>query len=83
VLLCAEDFHLRESFARGDLPSKKSVRSIIQQVFSKKVSGTGKGMKIEMGLRQVSGENDIKVRPYTGSHAREATMTASSVILPY
>jgi RecQ family ATP-dependent DNA helicase len=83
LFLCAEDFHLRESFARGDLPSKKSVRSIIQQVFSKKVSGTGKGMKIEMGLRQVSGENDIKVRPYTGSHAREATMTASSVILPY
>jgi len=61
LFLCAEDFHLRESFARGDLPSKQSVRSLIQDVFNKKVSGTGKGMKIEMGLRQVSNEHDIKV----------------------
>lgn len=62
LFLCAEDFHLRESFARGDLPSKKRVRALIQQVFSQKVSGTGKGMKIEMALGQVSRENDIKVR---------------------
>jgi RecQ family ATP-dependent DNA helicase len=64
LYLCAEDFHLRESFARGDLPSKQSVRSMIQQVFSKKVSGTEKGMKIEIGLRRVSSENDIKVSAY-------------------
>jgi hypothetical protein len=62
--LCAEDFHLRESFARGDLPSKQSVRSLIQNVFNKKVSGTGKGMKIEMGLRQVSTDHDIKVSSF-------------------
>jgi RecQ family ATP-dependent DNA helicase len=61
LFLCAEDFHLRESFARGDLPSKQSVRSLIQDVFNKKVSGEGKGMKIEMGLRQVSTDHDIKV----------------------
>jgi RecQ family ATP-dependent DNA helicase len=61
LFLCAEDFHLRESFARGDLPSKQSVRSLIQDVFNKKVSGTGKGMKIEMGLRQISTDHDIKV----------------------
>jgi len=61
LFLCAEDFHLRESFARGDLPSKQSVRSLLQEVFNKKVSGTDKGMKIEMGLRQVSTDHDIKV----------------------
>jgi hypothetical protein len=55
---------LRESFCRGDLPSRNSVRALLQQVFSKKVSGTGKGMKIEMGLRYISSENDIKVSPF-------------------
>jgi superfamily II DNA helicase RecQ len=64
LFLCAEDRHLRESFCRGDLPSRNSVRALLQQVFSKKVSGTGKGMKIEMGLRHISSENDIKVSPY-------------------
>jgi len=85
LFLCAEDFHLRESFARGDLPSKKSVRSLIQQVFSKKVTGTGKGMRIEMGLRQVSGDNDIKVRSYLRGHAQGTTIAAteSNIALPY
>lgn len=77
LFLCAEDFHLRESFARGDLPSKKSVRSIIQQVFSKKVTGTGKGTRIEMALRQVSSDNDIKVSSYLRRHAQGTTLAAT------
>jgi superfamily II DNA helicase RecQ len=85
LFLCAEDFHLRESFARGDLPSKKSVRSLIQQVFSKKVTGTGKGMRIEMALRQVSSDNDIRVRLYLKSRAQVATIAAteSNIALQY
>jgi superfamily II DNA/RNA helicase len=66
LFLCAEDFHLRESFCRGDLPSRQSVRWLIEHVFSGKVSGTGKGMKIEMNLRQVSSNEDIKVSSYSG-----------------
>jgi hypothetical protein len=31
--LCAEDLHLREIFARGDLPSRGSVRGLLQEVF--------------------------------------------------
>lgn len=61
LFLCAEDFHLRESFTRGDLPSKQSVRSMIQNVFSTMVSGEGKGKNIELSLMQVSKEWDIKV----------------------
>lgn len=60
LFMCAEDFHLRESFTRGDLPSRQSVRSMIQDVFSTMVSGTGKGTIIELSLQQVSKELDIK-----------------------
>lgn len=31
--VCAEDLHLRELFARGDLPSRESVRSLLQDIF--------------------------------------------------
>ncbi|KAM0713564.1 hypothetical protein Q7P37_010526 [Cladosporium fusiforme] len=60
LFLCAEDFHLRESFTRGDLPSKQSVRGMIQNVFSTMVSGEGKGKHIELNLFHVSKEWDIK-----------------------
>lgn len=33
IYLCAEDLHLRESFARGDLPSKRSVKSLLLEIF--------------------------------------------------
>nr|POE92361.1 atp-dependent dna helicase recq [Quercus suber] len=33
LYLCAEDLHLRESFARGDLPSKTSVSNLLREVF--------------------------------------------------
>lgn len=61
LFLCAEDFHLRESFTRGDLPSRQSVRGMIQNVLSTMVSGEGKGKHIELSLFQVSKEWDIKV----------------------
>jgi superfamily II DNA helicase RecQ len=37
--ICAEDLHLREMFARGDLPSRSSIRGLLQEVFH---SGTWK-----------------------------------------
>lgn len=35
--ICPEDFYLRENFARGDLPSKNSLRSLIQDIFAPEV----------------------------------------------
>lgn len=32
--ICPQDFYLRENFARGDLPSKNSLRSLIQDIFA-------------------------------------------------
>ncbi|KAH8749603.1 ATP-dependent DNA helicase-like protein recQ [Hyaloscypha finlandica] len=31
--VCGEDLHLREMFARGDLPSRESLRSLLQDIF--------------------------------------------------
>ena len=31
--VCAEDLHLREIFARGDLPSRESVRGLLRDIF--------------------------------------------------
>lgn len=31
--VCAEDLHLREMFARGDLPSRESLRGLLQDIF--------------------------------------------------
>lgn len=38
LFLCAEDLHLRESMARGDLPSKNAVFALLQSIFSCRVS---------------------------------------------
>lgn len=56
LYMCAEDFHLRESFARGDLPSKSSVSGLLQDIFdSKPLNGS-----IETSLFQQSKNYDIK-----------------------
>lgn len=38
LYLCAEDLHLRESFARGDLPGKDSVASLLNEIFTTRPS---------------------------------------------
>lgn len=61
LFLCAEDLHLRESFARGDLPSKSSVSALLNETFSIKPTLTDRGSCIEVKLREQSTEHDIKV----------------------
>ena len=61
LYLCAEDLHLRESFARGDLPSKKSVNDLLHSVFSSSQVATAAGLVIEANGNQLSKEFDIKV----------------------
>lgn len=58
LYLCAEDLHLRESFARGDLPSMQSVTALLQSIFSTKSTDTG---CIESSSFQQSKDYDIKV----------------------
>ncbi|RCI16538.1 hypothetical protein L249_1907 [Ophiocordyceps polyrhachis-furcata BCC 54312] len=38
LYLCHEDFYLRENFARGDLPSRRSVKALLEDVFNKETA---------------------------------------------
>ena len=60
VYLCAEDLHLRESFARGDLPSKQAVTDLLTEIFSTTPVITPTGAVIESNLYQQSSRFDIK-----------------------
>ncbi|KAK7421710.1 hypothetical protein QQZ08_009798 [Neonectria magnoliae] len=37
LYLCANDFYIKESFARGDLPSRQSLRDLLKHIFSDEV----------------------------------------------
>lgn len=60
LYLCAEDLHIRESFARGDLPSKPSVEKLLKEVFSS-VPTRPPERHIEASLYHMSKEYDIRV----------------------
>jgi len=36
--ICRQDFYLRENFARGDLPSRRSLRGLIRDIFTQEVT---------------------------------------------
>lgn len=61
LFLCAEDLHLRERFARGDMASKKSVRSLLEEVFAMRPTNDPVPV-IEATLSSLSKEHDINVR---------------------
>jgi len=60
LYLCGEDLHLKESFARGDLPSRESVRKLLQDIFNAESSKMKPGDSIERKLYQQSREYDIR-----------------------
>ena len=62
LYLCAEDLHLRESFARGDLPSKASVTTMLYEVFASDVTKNNNGPVIEVSTFHQAQRCDIKVR---------------------
>lgn len=60
LFLVAEDFHIREIFARGDLPSKTSVEGLLRETFT--LSATKDLLPtIEINLGTQSKEFDIKM----------------------
>ncbi|SMY25216.1 unnamed protein product [Zymoseptoria tritici ST99CH_1A5] len=69
LYLCADDLHLRESFARGDLPSKSSVRGLLQDVFKLHPSPAPEN-HIEANFNQQSREFDIKANALGNIYAQ-------------
>ncbi|OIW32908.1 ATP-dependent DNA helicase [Coniochaeta ligniaria NRRL 30616] len=61
--MCPEDFPLRENFARGDLPSKSSLHSLLKDIFSDEVVKLREGEVFKMSHYEQSREFDIRQSP--------------------
>jgi len=61
--VCAEDLHLREIFARGDLPSKESVRQLFHDIFDDYAVNVAPGGEIK--YNHASQEKDFDIRSTT------------------
>ncbi|KAI1843782.1 hypothetical protein JX266_010041 [Neoarthrinium moseri] len=63
MYICPDDFYIRENFARGDLPSRQSLRSLLQDVFSRQTENTPEGNVLKMGHTELSRAYDIRPSP--------------------
>lgn len=61
--ICPDDFSLRENFARGDLPSKSSLRSLLRDIFSEDVVRLRAGEVFKTSHYEQSREFDIRQSP--------------------
>lgn len=59
LFLCAEDWRIREMFCRADLPAKKSVRGLLNELFTQNAEA-GTGDCIEANLNHQSKDYDIR-----------------------
>jgi len=60
--VCGEDFHLREVFARGDLPSLEGVKGLIREIFNFTNRELAIGATIQISQYDQSKTFDIRVR---------------------
>ncbi|KAI0835022.1 ATP-dependent DNA helicase [Hypoxylon sp. FL0890] len=58
--ICPGDFYIREYFARGGLPSRKSVRRLLEGIFRKQASETPDGQVIKLNQTALGREYDIR-----------------------
>ena len=62
IYLCPEDFYLRNIFTYGDLPSEKSVRHLLKDIFSPENVALNVGDTFTVSQYSQSREFDIRVR---------------------
>jgi hypothetical protein len=61
--VCGEDLHLRKMFARGDLPSRESIRGLLQDIFTPMNTALPVGSDLKFG--HYSQEKDFDIRSTT------------------
>ncbi|RYP42581.1 hypothetical protein DL767_000105 [Monosporascus sp. MG133] len=61
--ICPEDFYLRENFARGDLPSRDSLRGLLKEAFNQEVTDITRGEGFKINHYQLSQDYDIRPSP--------------------
>jgi hypothetical protein len=60
VYICPDDFYIRENFARGDLPSKPSLRAALEDIFTSDVTHDYEGKVLKLGHTELSRKHDIR-----------------------
>lgn len=61
--MCPDDFYLRENFARGDLPSKESLRLLLRDIFKPEVVKLREGEVFKMSHYAQSRDFDVRQSP--------------------
>ncbi|ORY61587.1 ATP-dependent DNA helicase recQ [Pseudomassariella vexata] len=65
LYMCHEDFYIRENFARGDLPSRQSLRGLLRDIFRRKVISAAEGNILKLSHYGLSDTYDIRAAPLT------------------
>lgn len=68
--VCAEDLHLREMFARGDLPSLGGIRGLLNEIFDTEASRLPLGAEFRCNLSQQGKEYDIRATTLSNVYAQ-------------
>lgn len=61
--ICPDDFYIREVFARGDLPSRQSLKALLQNLFNEEVVSLPIGAVFKMKHHAQSEDFDIRLGP--------------------
>lgn len=67
--ICPDDWYLRENFARGDLPSRKSLKGLMDDIFSHENTSKRVGDTFKTSHRVQSGDFDIRTGPLATIYA--------------
>lgn len=68
--VCGEDLHLREIFARGDLPSRESVRGLLQNIFDPETVKLPVGREFKSSQLQQGKDFDIRATTLSNIYAQ-------------
>jgi len=68
--VCGEDIHLREIFARGDLPSRDSVRALLEDIFDPMTVKLPLGSDIKVSHTTQSRDFDIRATTLSNVYAQ-------------
>jgi hypothetical protein len=63
LYICPGDFYLKENFARGDLPSRRSLRGLLKDILSREVTPAPEGDVLKLGHFELSRDYDIRASP--------------------
>ncbi|KAI0887710.1 ATP-dependent DNA helicase [Annulohypoxylon maeteangense] len=61
--ICPDDFYIRENFARGDLPSRQSLRQLLHHLFHMETTQAAEGEVIKLNQTALGREYDMRASP--------------------